>query len=159
MSAQPGLKKILFETWNKNILLSFQESERATKLQKKSKVKLQKMASRKLEEALRFYQDRLQEVEELQNTVFEEREAQEMKSKLQELDKNNIQGKLDSLQFQIGSLQEKDQNCSEIDQRLRVIADKLYELDITFKKFNDALELLDELRVSYYSQIEVCLYI
>lgn len=140
-------------------MISFQESERATKLQKKSKVKLQKMASRKLEEALRFYQDRLQEVEELQNTVFEEREAQEMKSKLQELDKNNIQGKLDSLQFQIGSLQEKDQNCSEIDQRLRVIADKLYELDITFKKFNDALELLDELRVSYYSQIEVCLYI
>ncbi|XP_028410140.1 uncharacterized protein LOC114532758 [Dendronephthya gigantea] len=128
------------------------DSERAMKLQKKSKMKLEKMALRTLQNAWHFYQGRVQEVERLQNADFQEQEAQEMQSKLQKMDKDIIQGKLDSLQLQISSLQEK--KCSDTDQLFRVIADRLYEIDKTFKQFNDALELLDELRVSYYSQIE-----
>jgi polyribonucleotide nucleotidyltransferase len=126
-------------------------SGRAIKLEMKSHAKLQKQVLRKLKQALQFYQQRLREVEDLQHRDFDEKETREMKEKLQELDKNIIQRKLDSLQRQI-SICSKCQRYSELDEQLKIVADNLFELDKTFNKFNDTL---DDLRVSYYSKVEV----
>ncbi|CAB4016570.1 IMD [Paramuricea clavata] len=125
-------------------------SGRAIKLEMKSHAKLQKQVLRKLKQALHFYQQRLREVEDLQHRDFDEKETREMKEKLQELDKNIIQRKLDSLQRQI-SICSECQRYSELDQQLKIVADNLFELDKTFNKFNDTL---DDLRVSYYSKVE-----
>lgn len=127
-------------------------SEHAAKLEIKSHRKLQKKVLRKLTYAVQFYQQRLKEVEDLQRRHFEGTEAIEMKRKLQELDKSLIKSKLDFLQEQVYRMQENEQKYPELDQQLKVVADKLYELDKTFKHLNDAL---DDLRVSYYSQVEV----
>ena len=125
-------------------------SEHVINLEMQTHAKLQKRALGKLKDALQFYKYSLREVEDFQRRVFEEKEAQEMKEKLQELDKNIVRRKLEFLQEQISSMQ--DLKNSESDQRLRIVADKLYELDKTFKEFN---HILDELRVS---KMEVCLH-
>jgi archaellum component FlaC len=114
--------------------------------------KLQKRALGKLKDALQFYKQRLGEVEDFQRRVFEEKEAQEMKEKLQELDKNIVLRKLEFLQEKVSSIQ--DLKNSQLDQQLRIVADKLYELDKTFIEFND---ILDELRVTS-SEVKVCLH-
>jgi chromosome segregation ATPase len=128
-------------------------SQHSIKREIKSHGKMQKQVLRKLKAAMQFYQRSLEEMEDLQqiqHRAFEKQEAQEMKAKLEELDKNMIQRKLDLLQDQISSMQGKDQEISELDQQLRVVADKLYELDKTFKNYTDALE---SLRVTYYSEV------
>ena len=127
-------------------------SERAIKSEIKTHEKLQRQVLRKLKTALEFYQRSLEEMDNLQHVqhrAFEKEEAKEMKAKLDELDKITMQRKLDFLQEQISSMQGKDQEISVVDQQLRIVADKLYELDKTFKNYTEAL---DGLRVTYYSE-------
>lgn len=121
----------------------------------KNHAKQQKQVLRELKRALQYYEQRLREVEEIGQKASGGREADVMMQKLQELDKNLIQGKLDSLHAQVRKMQENDHvKYSVLDRQLRMVADKLYEIDKTFKTFDDAL---DDLRVSYYSKVEVVL--
>ena len=128
-------------------------SKRAIKSEMKTHEKLQRQVLRKLKTALAFYQRSLEEMENLQHVqhrAFERKEAKEMKAKLDELDKITIQRKLDFLQEQISSMQGKNQEIFVVDQQLRIVADKLYELDKTFKNYTEAL---DGLRVTYYTEV------
>ena len=127
-------------------------SERAIKSEIKTHEKLQRLVLRKLKTALAFYQRVLEEMDNLQHVqhrAFEKKEAKEMKAKLAELDKITMQRKLDFLQEQISRMQGKDQEITVVDQQLRIVADKLSELDKTFKNY---VEALDGLRVTYYSE-------
>ena len=127
-------------------------SDHIKDLEIETHAKQQKQVLKQLKKALQFYKKRLGELEDFQRRVFKEKEAQEMKEKLQELDKNIVLGKLEFLQEKVSSIQ--DLKNSQLDQQLRIVADKLYELDKTFIEFND---ILDELRVTS-SEVKVCLH-
>ena len=73
-----------------------------------------------------------------------------LKQELSELDKNIIEEKLDSLKEQIRQIGEKEHKYFALDQQLRSVADKLYQLDLMFEKFNETFE---DMRVV---DIEVC---
>lgn len=119
-------------------------SERALQLEKKSHEKLQKQVLRQLKQAMEFFEIRLAELEYYEQQVYEVKEAQMLKQELQELDKSVIEEKLDSLKEQICRIGEKEHKYFELDQQLRIVANKLHELDLTFKKFH---QTFDELRV------------
>lgn len=119
-------------------------SERALQLEKKSHEKLQKQVLRQLKQAMVCFEDRLAELEYYEQQDYEAKEAQMLKQELQELDKNDIEEKLDSLKEQICRIGEREHKYFELDQQLRIVADKLYELDLTFRKFDATF---DELRV------------
>ena len=119
-------------------------SERALQLEKKSHEKLQKQVLTELKQAMEFFEIRLAELEYYEQQVYEVKEAQMLKQELQELDKSVIEEKLDSLKEQICRIGEKEYQHFDLDQQLRIVANKLYELDLTFKKFHATF---DELRV------------
>ena len=125
-------------------------SERALRVEKKSHEKLQKQVLRQLKQAMAFFEERLTKLEYYQHQVYKGREAQMLKQELLELDKNIIEEKLDSLKEQICQIGEKEHKYFPLDQQLRSVADKLYQLDLMFKKFNETFE---DMRVV---DIEVC---
>ncbi|XP_046842765.1 uncharacterized protein LOC124436834 isoform X2 [Xenia sp. Carnegie-2017] len=126
-------------------------SERAKKLEEKSRAKWQKNALKNFKKTLQLYEERLQEIERVQQQHFITKEAQEIKDSLRDIDRNYFADHLNWLHAKIEELEYSGQRCSFREQQLRVIADRLYKLDKTLGKH---CESLGELRVLNYQQVE-----